>query len=261
MAGTAVGGIAGNAVAAAGTAIGSGTRGGSSTRANGTAGVGVAAGRVETGVSVTGGTGARAATGGVPADDVIVGFEALVFAAIGFVVLEPFALGVAAASGVDREGLDAGSGAGVGRSARAGALRLSFLRSPVSELSLTAAALAGGGSLASSSSSGSMRSSVWSSLGPTNDFAFGAGTVTAGGVSALSPADGLLNAKASRGVSTGRSGSGSGSGRDLGSIMCEKRPSAIQSPILQRAREQANLPAHRSQCARPRIVTSIALPP
>jgi hypothetical protein len=96
--------------------------------------------------------------------------------------------------------------------------------------------------------------------GPDFDAAAGAGAAAAGGAPALSPACGSLDDNASTGVSTGRSGSGSASG-DLESIMYGKRPPAIQTPILQRAREHANLPAHRSERARPRTVTPIALRP
>ncbi len=261
MASAAAGGVAGADVAAGGTAIGSGTSGGSSTRASGAAGGGVAAGRVDTGVSVTAEAGARAATGGVPADDVVVGFEALVFTAIGFVVLEPFVFGAEAAGDVDRDGFGAGSGAGVGRSVRASALTLSLSRSPGSESSLVAVDWAGGGSLASSSSSGSMRSSVWSSLCPADDVGFGVGTVAAASASALSLRQRLPQRQCIEGRFDGQIGQRVGKRTRSG--VHHVRAATFGNPGADPATgARASQPAGSqiTPCP-PRIVTPIALPP
>ena len=153
--------------------------------------------------------------------------------------------------------------AGAGRSGvREGAFVLSHSRARVSGAALAAVGLGGcGGSLASRSSSGSMRSSVRSPPRAVTGPGFDADdAAAAGGAPALSPADGSLNAKASRGVSTGRSGSGS-CVDDLGSNMCGCRTSGNPDADPARTREHANLPAHRSQSAGPRIVTPIALRP
>jgi hypothetical protein len=160
-------------------------------------------------------------------------------------VLEAVALDVAVADGVGCEDFGAGPDAGPGRSGvREGAFVLSLSRSQVSEAALAAVGFGGcGGSLASRSSSGSMRSSVRSPPGAARGPGFDAdaGDAAAGGAPALSPADGSLNAKASRGVSTGRSGSGSGSGRDLGSIMCG-------SDLRQSRRRSCNGRASKPTC-------------
>jgi hypothetical protein len=159
-------------------------------------------------------------------DDTAAGFAVLVFAPTGFALLEAATLGVSVdvaltADGADCDDFGAGPGVGAARSGlRAGVFVLSLWRSPVLEGALVATGLGGcGGSLASRSSSGSMRSSVMSSVGPVPDAGFDAGAAAADGAPALSPVCGSLNANASRGASTGRSGSASGSGRDLGSIM------------------------------------------
>jgi hypothetical protein len=147
----------------------------------------------------------------------------LVFATTGFVVLVGAVVDVFAADGVDCGEVGAGFGGVAARTGICGGVRLlSPSRLRISEGALVAAGpVISGGSLARRSISGSMRSSP-SSKAPTGpdgapDAAGGAGI--AEGAPTLSPPDGSLNASPSRGVSTGRSGSGSGSGRDLGSIM------------------------------------------
>jgi hypothetical protein len=258
------GGTAEAGDATGGAATGSGADAG----VDATAGGGAATGGGATGRVVIGGANDRESTRGAPADGTAAGFAGLVFAATVFALLEAAAPGVSVdvaltADGADCDDLGAGPDVGAGRSGfRAGAFVLSILRSTVSEGALVATGLGGcGGSLASRSSSGSMRSSVMSSAGPSPDAGLDAGAAAAGDAPALSPVCGSLNANASRGASTGRSGSGSGSGRDLGSIMYGSELRQSRGRILQRARGQANLPAHRSRSARPRIVTPIALRP
>jgi hypothetical protein len=151
----------------------------------------------------------------------VAGFGVRVFAAIGLVVLEGALPDVLAADGVGCGDIDAGFEGAADRNGICGGVRvLSPSRLRLSEAALTAAGLVTcGGSLARRSSSGSMRSSpeASSGLGVGPDAAAGGGA--AGGTPTLSPARGSLDPSASRGISTGRSGRGSGSGRDLGSIM------------------------------------------
>jgi hypothetical protein len=182
-------------------------------------------GGAATASAATGGVTGRAATGGAAGTGGTTGFTALVFAAIGFGVLEGAVVGVLVAAGVGCGEIDAGLGGTAGRTGICGGVRvLSPSRLRISEGALAAAGLViCGGSLARRSSSGSMRSSP-SPEAPTGpdgapDAAAGAGA--AEGAPTPSLAHGSLNASPSRGVSTGRSGSGSGRGRDLGSIMYE----------------------------------------
>jgi hypothetical protein len=212
--GDAASAIAAGGVATGGTTTGDVATGGAATGAAVTGGGRIRGGAI--GRSATGGAIGRAATGGAGAG-VGAGFTVRLFAAIGLVVLEGAVPEVLAADGVGCGDVDAGFEGVAGRNGICGGVRVpSLSRLRFSEAALTAAGLVTcGGSLARRSSSGSMRSSPEASPGPD----VGAGDGAAGVAPTLSPARGSLHASASRGISTGRSGRGSRSERDLGSIM------------------------------------------